>query len=163
MAKSIPIFLAKNEIMQILDSITTNFWNLEHLKKQKSINIYVSLHRRLKNKCHVLLTFYVGTIFAFYLGPFFSEGDVLIYECYRPPWMPYYCIMALMDTIGTLSTLLAMIPVDIFFMSLASLAQIQFKLLNEELESLFENFDDEGEAVRVKIKTCINHHSFLLM
>ncbi|CAH2002984.1 unnamed protein product [Acanthoscelides obtectus] len=155
------MFFKKREIVELLQTMRDNFWTIEMIRDSKLKKVYVRYHDILRNKCLFYIGIYLSTVVSFFVGPLLSEGEVLSYECYRPPWLTYHQLLCVVNICGTTITLFTLIPVDMLFMSVITLTTMQFLLLNEELQNVVQD-EIEGKDVERTIRRCIRHHSFLL-
>ncbi|VEN46214.1 unnamed protein product, partial [Callosobruchus maculatus] len=155
------MFFKKTEVVELLETMRANFWTIEKIEDSEIKKVYIRYHKILKYKCLFYITIYLSTVISFFVGPILSEGEVLSYECYRPPGISYYQLLCLVNICGMYCTLFTMIPVDMLFMSIITLTTVQFVLLNAELQTIIQH-DIEGEDVDKRLRRCIKHHCFLL-
>nr|CAI5862138.1 unnamed protein product [Callosobruchus analis] len=155
------MFSKKREVVQLLETMRANFWTIDSVEDSSIKKEYARYHNVLKYKCLFYISIYLSTVISFFVGPILSEGEVLSYECYRPPWISYHQLLCLINICGTYSTLFTIIPVDMLFMSIITLTTVQFVLLNAELENVIQD-ELEGKDVGKRLRGCIEHHCFLL-
>ncbi|CAH1999455.1 unnamed protein product [Acanthoscelides obtectus] len=93
----------------------------------------------------------------------FSKDEELVYQSYRPPWLPYPILLFQQIIVGSLCTLGAMLPVDFLFMSIVTLTTVQYKILNVELRQLFDIEDtaQRKQLLKKKIGEYVRHHAYL--
>ncbi|VEN60814.1 unnamed protein product, partial [Callosobruchus maculatus] len=105
------------------------------------------------------------TLTAFVCTAMFSEGETLLYQAYRPPGVTYYMALGIQGFTGFTHIINGIFPFDVLFMIMLSCTALQFRLLNEELQTLFDVDRDTGKAdlqFRKKLQRCITHYDFLL-
>nr|CAI5842987.1 unnamed protein product [Callosobruchus analis] len=158
------MFLNREKILDLLKRTQQDFWDFK-LVETTSPKKRVCLQplKNLKNVFHIYITLYLAALTSFVLFPILSKGEeLLIYECYRPPWLPYYVLLILEQFVGTMCTLFTMLPVDFLFMSLITLTLVQYKMLNMELRQLFDTeAKPHKKFLERKIGECVKHHAYL--
>nr|CAH7714810.1 unnamed protein product [Callosobruchus chinensis] len=157
------MFINRDKVLDLLTRINTKFWNYEDDSDSRKRKCLQPLYD-VKKIINIYVTMYSTTLTCFALVPVFSKGEVLIYECYRPSWIPYRVLLFLEQLTGVLCTLFTILPVDFLFMSVTTLTRVQYKLLNEELRHIFDSVTDSKDRVvelRRKIRACAEHHAFL--
>nr|CAH7714807.1 unnamed protein product [Callosobruchus chinensis] len=163
MMKGTAMFINRDKVLDLLTRINTKFWNYEDDSDSRKRKCLQPLYD-VKKIINIYVTMYSTTLTCFALVPVFSKGEVLIYECYRPSWIPYRVLLFLEQLTGVLCTLFTILPVDFLFMSVTTLTRVQYKLLNEELRHIFDSVTDSKDRVvelRRKIRACAEHHAFL--
>nr|CAH7766228.1 unnamed protein product [Callosobruchus chinensis] len=165
MVKCTTLFVNREKILDLLKRTQQDFWDFKVIettspKKRECLQPL----ENLKKVFHVYIVLYLSALTSFVLFPIVSKGEeLLIYECYRPPWLPYHVLLVLEQVVGTMCTLFTMLPVDFMFMSLITLTLVQYKLLNMELKQLFdtEAKTHHKESLERKIGECVKHHAYL--
>ncbi|KAG5898285.1 hypothetical protein JTB14_008628 [Gonioctena quinquepunctata] len=138
------------------------FWEMKSAGDEKE---QLELKTDLSN---LKRTFYIEVICLFCPIPSIIimpilEGNSLPFPCYRPNWIPVKYLAIYQGLIAP-QTVLSLLGSDMLFLGLVKLTQIQFKLLNQEMKTIFDeiNDDDFEEVTKRRLSRCIRHHLFLL-
>nr|CAH7732186.1 unnamed protein product [Callosobruchus chinensis] len=162
--KMISLFYLKNHIRLFLHQMQTVFWQPEK-KPNKNEDQEFILNKRIKKTAILYLLVTLATLLMFLYIPIFSEEDKLIFEAYRPPGFGYLVNLGIQGFVGFSHIMYGIFPFDMIFMILVTCTTFQFKLLNEELKSLFDEDLSTGEAIEKfheRFKRCVEHYDFLL-
>lgn len=158
------MYLTKPKITHLINLTNENFWKFDSLLYQEDKNIYTHMMSKLKNNNRFLVGIYQLALFG-YLAPFFSKGQKLVFECYRPPWLPYYAILFMEEYACLLTIFLPINVTDFIFLSLSTLTTIQLKLLNQEFKRIYnhnaESYSNKPQW-KINLRKCVEHHIFLI-
>lgn len=158
------MYLLKPKILNLIKLMDENFWKYESLQHIDDKNIYRKMSSNLKNNTRFLLGIYQLALFG-YLAPFFSKGQKLVFECYRPIWLSYYIILFMEEYACLLTIFLPINVTDFLFLNLSTLTTIQFKLLNRSFQRIYsisDEYKDNEDRWKDNLKKCVQHHIFLL-
>lgn len=157
------MYLTKSNILSLIKQIDENFWKFEFLTHDEDKIIFIQMSKRLKNNSRFLLLIYQLALFG-YLAPFFSRGQKLVFECYRPPWLPYYFILFMEEYACLITIFLPINVTDFLFLTMSTQTIIQLKLLNQEFQRIFSYDNDVlkmKEHWKEDLRKCVEHHIFL--
>ncbi|XP_023019277.1 odorant receptor 22a [Leptinotarsa decemlineata] len=160
------MFFKKKNTRELLTKMLENFWNSDDFK-QSSIQKEVSeVHKSIKYTNNFIFGLHFFNAVGFLTGPLLTTDPILPFDCFRPQWAGYYGLLIYEDITAIISILFPILSVDLFFMGLMRLTQIQWKLLNHELYHTFDHIhmkdDSVQEKIKLKIKKCVCHHEFLI-
>nr|CAH7732188.1 unnamed protein product [Callosobruchus chinensis] len=143
----------------------TMFWEPKRDEKGQDRGEIAALNRFIETTAFWYLFVTSCSLTAFLCIPILSEGEKLVYEAYRPPGVTYFIALGMQAFTGFTHIVYGIFPFDMLFMILMSSTALQFQLLNEELQGLFDTELDTEEAVvefEKELKKCIRHYDFLL-
>lgn len=158
------MYLTKPQILELIKLVENNFWSLESLEHKDDKKTFTDMSKTLRNKSRFLITIYQLALVG-YFAPFFSKGQKLVFECYRPKWLPYYFVLFFEEYACLVTIFLPINVTDFMFLTLSTLTTIQFTLLNEEFKRIYSSANEMGIEKanwKSKLRKCIQHHNFLL-
>nr|CAI5865529.1 unnamed protein product [Callosobruchus analis] len=146
------LFFRRKQVFDILQLTNTHFWEVD--RDSGSINVTLKKTTRLR-------IFYVTSVYLFALSsvvkPHINGG--MTFKCYKPQWLPRYVLLAFEDIIS-LAINSVFCCFDVLMMTLLTLTQVQFRMLNEKIYKIYNL--NSPENVRTNMRECINHYNVLI-
>nr|CAH7747753.1 unnamed protein product [Callosobruchus chinensis] len=102
---------------------------------------------------------------AYFLIQMAILGGNASFPSYVPVWTPFYVVYIYEIFVVMTGLILPLVFSDLFFMTIIMLLRKQFKLLNEQVEKIFDcdNYAlESSKLVGMNMRKCIRHHNFLL-
>ncbi|KAG5877777.1 hypothetical protein JTB14_003174 [Gonioctena quinquepunctata] len=167
MLKTTTMFAKKAEIMKLLKE-TKFFWGERDLGRYPEILHQMKKDQKaIQNIARFMQVMNFFTSSGFLVEALFTTEEILPARCYRPEWLNYYILLFCQEFICLLTVLLPISAMDFIFMTTVRLTRIQFRILNREMEQIFDGVKEEDtrEKKRIfdrRIKRCVDHHDFLL-
>nr|ALR72580.1 odorant receptor OR37 [Colaphellus bowringi] len=169
MVKSTTMFVKKNSVQTLLAQMEKHFWPMNNYKYSYIHNGILNICKTIRNTTNFIWFMHFCNAMGFLVGPLITKDPVLPFECYRPEWMGYYTLLLFEDVTSIITILCPVLAMDVFFVTIIKLTQIQWKMLNSEIQSMFDlspsgkiSREDEENIMVMKIKKCVVHHNFLL-
>lgn len=140
------------------------FWKLEDIVLSASEKDYFQQsYKKMRIAFHMLIFFCSLNSGCACFQTFFLEDDILAFICYQPEWMSFYTLWFVQALVMVFSIIVPIVCLDVSLMTLLTLTQIQFKLLNKEVENIFnDSVTFWGKNTEWRIRRVIRHHVFLL-
>nr|CAH7730623.1 unnamed protein product [Callosobruchus chinensis] len=146
------LFFRRKEVLDILQLTNTHFWEVD--RNSEYINGTLKKTSRFR-------IFYVTSVYLFALSsvvkPHINGG--MTFKCYKPEWLPRYVLLTFEDIIS-LAINSVFCCFDVLMMTLLTLAQVQFRMLNERIDQIYTL--SRPERIRINMRECINHYNFLI-
>lgn len=162
------LFIERSNMLELLRMMKINFWKVEDVTDEQEKLSYDLIYHRAVQRFKIITTLSVTSAVFFYLGRFFSDwrpiADNLPFESYMAPGVPYYILFCFEALVG-FRLVLPILALDVLMLSIMTLTEVQFKMLNKRLRSIFD-FDDgvrnKCQIIHDRIRRCYDHHSFLM-
>ncbi|CAH1986774.1 unnamed protein product [Acanthoscelides obtectus] len=142
----------------------TVFWEPE-IDQSKNEDLEAAMNNLIKRTAVWYLLITLSTLLMFLYVPLLSDEDKLIFEAYRIPALGYLGNLGIQAYVGFTHIVYGIFPFDMIFMILVTCTTVQFKMLNEELRSLFDRdlrSEVSNDKFRERFNRCIKHYDFLL-
>nr|CAH7744526.1 unnamed protein product [Callosobruchus chinensis] len=143
----------RKEIQEIFKHMSTIFWRIEDVADEKERTAYKKILLMGRCTLHVWSALFVVRLCCV------CRAKSLPLNCYQPKWIPLSSIIALQDLTFIL-LFWTIIGIDGIIISFFLMTAIQLKMLNREIEAMFDT-NDKGIIAR-KVTTLIEHHDFML-
>nr|CAI5851798.1 unnamed protein product [Callosobruchus analis] len=117
-------------------------------------------HNRLKLAYRLFVISCIFNTSGFCYQTFFFEEDILVIQCWKPDWMPFYPFWLFQVLVMYFGVMLPIICLDTLIMTLLVLTQIQFRLLGEELQNIF--LSTNIQQSKKNLAKVVKFHEFLL-
>lgn len=156
------LFINRYSLLQLFETIKNDYWSIERIGDTKYREKCEADLERLKMKYRIYITFLMTDV-TVYLYENSVRNRKVTPETFRiplyiPPWAPDISVI-LMHTFDTWSMMLSMAITDTLTFTLATLMDMQYRILNYELLTIF---NDKNEKNRWgKLRSCIDHMTFL--
>lgn len=124
----------------------------------------VKYFTRRYNRKKLLMQFLIflslfGSLFYYIPSLFSDDEELLPYDSYRPPWMSYKVLVVYQFIILLISVVPSLLSTMILMMTLCTLTQLQFRLLNIQIERTL----NMGTGLsKYNVKRMFKNHNFLL-
>lgn len=158
MLKSITLFVRRNEIWKLLE--LQKEWILPKIEldyKIRRIYLTVKLTFLSIGPLHCLNAIAIE---------FVNRSDSFPFDFIRPRWMNEPCFLLVWHVLAIQSVTLPIMAMDILFMTILRLTQIQFRQLHIEMRKMFDNDTNEKKRKAIKceekLRLCIIQHKTLL-
>ncbi|KAG5885622.1 hypothetical protein JTB14_006168 [Gonioctena quinquepunctata] len=156
------MFMKKGKVQKLLNQMKKEFWNIDDYQNKSTLSKVREVLKITKKTHDFIITLHVTNSLGFLIGPFLTREVILPFECFRPEWLGYYPLLFYENLTSAVSILSPVLGMDVFFMSIIRLTQIQWVLLNREILTIFDMKEAKKEVIETKIRRCVNHHNFLL-
>ncbi|VEN37428.1 unnamed protein product [Callosobruchus maculatus] len=143
----------RKEMQEIFKHINNVFWKIEDVADENDRRAYKKILLRGRYTLHVWSALFVVWLCCI------CRTKSLPLKCYRPTWIPLYSIIALQDLTFILLSW-TIIGIDGIITSFFLMTAIQLKMLNREIEAMFDTNDED--VIARKVITLIEHHDFML-
>lgn len=154
------LFYKRAQISNVLSQISEKFWTLDDVMQTKrEEDYYLSTYKRLK---WIVYSFFSTSILAcaiLIFLPIAFENKQLPLKCYKPPFVGFYELFFL-QTLTLVSGTLSYSSVVTLIMTVTKLTQLQFRLLNRQIQNAFAK--NRQQDLRILLKYVVEHHNFLL-
>lgn len=157
---TIILYFNQDSLTHLIKEIDDKFWKIEEMELDNDVIKYYS---RKQSQIKILVRFLVGlsysTVVIFYFPVLVSGKNVLPFDAYQPPWLTLKQISFLQIFVAIFSVIPSLSAAMILLMTFCVLTQLQFRLLNIEIEKTLKK---ENVNFQAKLKQVVDHSSFLL-
>nr|CAI5851799.1 unnamed protein product [Callosobruchus analis] len=155
------LYFNKAKIGDLLKISASSFWSLDRIKLAPETMEYTKkYHNRLKLAYRLFVISCIFNTSGFCYQTFFFEEDILVIQCWKPDWMPFYPFWLFQVLVMYFGVMLPIICLDTLIMTLLVLTQIQFRLLGEELQNIF--LSTNIQQSKKNLAKVVKFHEFLL-
>nr|CAI5866181.1 unnamed protein product [Callosobruchus analis] len=150
-------------VIHLIRRMETDFWSPDDIPLSKEEKqFFADTHQRLKTAFKMLILFCSLNSGCACFQTFFLPENVLAFVCYEPETINFWYIWTLQAFVMVFSIVVPIVSLDVMLMTILVLTELQFKLLNKEVETLFDVDANTGENVDKRIERVIRQHNFLL-
>lgn len=154
------LFMNRLVISNLLRNVRETFWRVYDIEMTDSEQeFFRRTYRRMTNQfitLGVLSSMYIVSVF---FPVFFMKENELPFLQYQPSWMNIYELMVIRLIVLSVGLVYPATAIMTIMMIFITLTQLQFRLLNKEIDNIFNKDNEVSNAV---IKKIIDHHNFLL-
>lgn len=141
---------------------TDKFWSLNILTDVKLSKLCQWILHKTKVMVHTYITIYIATLFTFNLRVYFLKSEnMFILPTYAPENALAYLILMCQEIVLLWCIPPSVVCFDVFFLTVIILSQIQFKLLNNQIEDMLLN-RPERKNFQEQLKKWVDHHNYML-
>ncbi|KAJ8967750.1 hypothetical protein NQ314_002629 [Rhamnusium bicolor] len=159
------LFYKRSNIHDLLTRMKNQFWKIEDIEDEELKSSHMHTLKSLKDRFHLFNILCIITTFSFTCRTFILDGDFLAFDSYRPEWISFYLLLLYESLVFVVGIYFPVLGTDMFMMSLLTLTQAQFKLLNHEIKKIFNaqtKMEEDMEIVNKRIRKYVDQHNFLL-
>nr|CAI5866180.1 unnamed protein product [Callosobruchus analis] len=161
--RSSGLYFNKSTLAILIRRMETDFWSPDDIPLSKEEKqFFADTHQRLKTAFKMLILFCSLNSGCACFQTFFLPENVLAFVCYEPETINFWYIWTLQAFVMVFSIVVPIVSLDVMLMTILVLTELQFKLLNKEVETLFDVDANTGENVDKRIERVIRQHNFLL-
>lgn len=148
------MFLTKQRLLKLIKA--QEKWNHDEYTDDQKIQKY---YKVIKLTFFFILGMHMINVVGFDV---IGDGTLPI-ECYIPNWLNFYTLLIIQHITAFQSIVFPVVTMDIIFMSILRLTQIQFRRLNLEMRKMFDEHGGvKKNIISERLRTCIRKHNDLL-
>nr|CAI5847037.1 unnamed protein product [Callosobruchus analis] len=148
-----------------MSNMRKRFWSIEDYSYPLLKKEYFEVSHSLRKECisYVGMMLLCATVFCY--GRIIQDGqkvaDNMLFKSYIPKFVNFW-ILFTWEHIPASGLVVLELSLDVIVLNILTMTKLQFKILRYEFENIF--YDDHGKNrdIRLKIKKCCDHHTFLL-
>lgn len=155
------MFVKKTDILILVDKMNNKFWKMDdYLKTDEKAKKYYKMFRLSFNS---IIMMHLINAAGFLIIIFLTKFQQLVFQCYVPKFISIYGLTIQQLATCMMTILFPVMAMDVTFLSILRLTQIQFRILNSKMSKLFDNNEERDDVTTSQnIRTCIKQHQFLL-
>nr|ALR72571.1 odorant receptor OR28 [Colaphellus bowringi] len=152
MIKLTTLYMKRAEILDLLRRTKEHFWQIKD--DREDVKRSYKLAKLLKN---LFFNSVVLFIISAIVKPIIIGGNTLTYKCHKPELIPRWLFLIFQDAM-CVAILFTLSCTDVLILTLLILTQIQFRMLNEKIQTIHDNEVDFHD----RLKECVDHQNFLM-
>nr|CAH7744992.1 unnamed protein product [Callosobruchus chinensis] len=161
----IVLYIQRPKIAALMSNMRKRFWSIEDYSHPLLKREYFEVSRSLRKECisYVGMMLLCATVFCY--GRIIQDGqknaDNMLFKSYIPQFVDFW-ILFTWEHIPASGLVVLELSLDVIVLNILTMTKLQFKLLRYEVENIF--YDEPGKSgdIRLRIKKCSDHHTFLL-
>ncbi|XP_018561953.2 uncharacterized protein LOC108904055 [Anoplophora glabripennis] len=159
MMKLTMFFVKERQFYDLLERINY-FWKVDDVQDEVEKKKHLNYLKLIKNRSAVYNIWASATTVAFLLKPLFVKGDNLIFTTATPTWIPFGVMPFYEEVLFVFGVHGPIVGMDLFTLALFLLVKLQFDMLNQEIQRMFQNMKES--EINQRIKKIVDHHNFIL-
>nr|QNH68065.1 odorant receptor 41 [Apriona germarii] len=159
--KMTSLFIKRSNILNLLRTMESHFWNSENMKDSSTKKDLQKIFKFLKNVSDFFTFLCTIVAILFIIKGFLGQT---IYEIYIPQWFPFYLSVFYQSLACVMTITCPVVGTDMFIFTTFMLTSLQFKMLNEEIKSIYGGSEEnriDTHTIKSRLKKCVGHHIFL--
>ncbi|XP_023310232.1 uncharacterized protein LOC108909469 [Anoplophora glabripennis] len=164
MIKLSMFFVKESEFHDLLERINY-FWKVNDVEDEVERKKHQKYLKLIKIRSSMYNFWASATSVAFMLKPFLLKGDNSIFTTASPTWIPSGVMTFYEEVFFAFGVYGPIAGMDLFTLALLLLTRMQFDMLNQEIQRVFQNMTNSEENVEEtneRIKKIVDYHNFLL-
>lgn len=154
------LFLKRSEILNLITLIRERFWNYEVMDlTEKNRKYCANTYKMMNNLILLVITANSIVILIFFFIPLCLVESPTTFPLHRLPWMSITQVKILEMIVASFGEIIPHSMTMCFLMTIHYSTQLQFRMLSNEIEEMFN--EEEGFSSK-EVKKIIDYHNFLL-